>query len=284
MRVGTNPNRDKGADQFTPIVLTVVTHLPHYAGYHKNRLEVVKTCLTTMRDNSGGDYTVIVWDNGSCNDFREWVQDGYKPDIFIRSENVGKSLARRSLASMLPTDKIISYCDDDILFYPDWLNPQVELLANFPNVSAVTGYPVRTQFRWGTENTRRWGAKHGKMQTGRFIPDGWERDFSVSIGRDPDWHKNYTTNDLDYLVEYNGLKAYATAHHCQFIGYTGTIAKACVIDGEAMGDEKPFDRNLDQLGLRLATTERLTRHIGNVIDNDLRVEVIKCLSTKAGVI
>lgn len=281
MRVGNNPNRGKGADQYTPIVLTVVTHLPNMTGYHKNRLEVVQTCLQTMRDNSGDDHTIIVWDNGSCEEFRTWAREVYKPDVFIQSTNIGKTLARHTLASMLPKDKIISYCDDDILFYPNWLNPQVELLKTFPNVSAVTGYPVRTQFRWGTENTRRWGAECGKMQSGKFIPDEWERDFAISIGRDPDWHEKYTKNDLDYLVEYNGLKAYATAHHCQLIGRAETIAKACVIDNEAMGDEKPFDINLDKLGLRLATTERLARHIGNVVDNDLRAEVSKCLSIKA---
>jgi hypothetical protein len=38
------------------------------------------------------------------------------------------------------------------------------------------------------------------------------------------------------------------------------------------------------LGLRLATVNRLTRHMGNVIDEELRAEVNKCLSTKAGVI
>ena len=274
-----NPNRGKGADQYTPIVLTVVTHLPNMTGYHKNRLEVVQTCLQTMRDNSGGDYTVIVWDNASCEEFRSWARDVYKPDMFVQSTNIGKTLARNTLASMLPKDKIIAYCDDDILFYPDWLNPQVELLETFPNVSAVTGYPVRTQFRWGVNNTKLWGSKHGKMQAGKFISDEWERDFAISIGRDPEWHKQYTITDLDYLVEYNGLKAYATAHHCQFIGYAGRISQAHKDDAEAMGDEKYFDTNLDFLGLRLATVNRLTRHMGNVIDGELRAEVNKCLDT-----
>jgi len=279
MRIGTNPNRGKGAYQYTPIVLTVLTHLPALTGYHKNRLEVVQTCLQTMRDNSGDDYTVIVWDNGSCDEFRTWVREVYKPDVFVQSVNIGKTLARHTLASMLPKDKIIAYCDDDILFYPDWLSPQVRLLETFPNVSAVTGYPVRTQFRWGVNNTKKWGAKHGKMQSGKFIPDEWERDFAISIGRDPEWHKNYTVTDLDYLVEYKGLNAYATAHHCQFIGYAGRIAQAHRFDADAMGDERYFDTNLDYLGLRLATVNRLTRHMGNVIDDELRAEVNKCLDT-----
>lgn len=280
MRVGMNPNRDKGADQYTNIVLCALTHLPTLTGYHAKRLEVVQTSLLTMRDNSGGDYTVIVWDNGSCDEFREWVQKEYRPDVFVRSENMGKTLGRHTLASMLPKDKVFCYGDDDILYYPNWLQPQLDLLYNFPNVACVTGYPVRTQFRWGTECTKNWGLTYGKMTAGRLIPEEWERDFAVSIGRDPEWHKGYTKDDIDYLIEYNGHKAYATAHHCQFIGYAGTIARAHKFDMVAMGDEKPFDKNLDSLGLRLATTERLTRHMGNVIDNELREEINKCLNTR----
>lgn len=71
-------------------------------------------------------------------------------------------------------------------------------------------------------------------------------------------------------MRYNGMEAYCTAHHCQFIGYAKTLQRAARYDGEAMGDEKIIDNTLDSLGLRLATTERLTRHIGNVIDESIR--------------
>ena len=275
MRVGTNPNRSSLAHQYTDVVLSVVTHLPNFTGYHAKRLEVVQTCLETMRDNSGGDYTVIVWDNGSCEEFRQWVRDEYKPDMFVQSTNIGKTLARNSLASMLPKGKIIAFCDDDILFYKNWLNPQLSLLRGFPNVSCVTGYPVRTAFRWGVENTKSWAVKHGKMRTGRFIPTEWENDFAVSIGRDPTQHKAMTLKDMDCIVEYKGLEAYTTSHHCQFVGYAERIAQANKFDGVAMGEERSFDINLDNLGLRLATIERYTRHIGNVIHDELRGEIDK---------
>lgn len=274
MRVGVNPNRNSLAEHFTPIVLTVITHLPNFTGYHSKRLEVVQTCLDTMRRHSGGDYTIIVWDNGSDEVFRSWVRNEYKPDVFIQSANVGKNLAQSTLANMLSPDKIISYCDDDMLFYPNWLQPQIELLKGFPNVSSVTGYPVRTQFRWGCDNTKKWGLECGKIQAGRFIPAQWENDFAVSIGRDAAWHTDYTKNDVDYLLEYNGLKAYATSHHCQFVSYAGTIAKAKKADFAAMGEERSFDVALDTLGLRLATTERLSRHMGNVIDDELRKAIV----------
>jgi hypothetical protein len=42
---------------------------------------------------------------------------------------------------------------------------------------------------------------------------------------------------------------------------------------EAMADEKNTDIVLDKIGLRLATTERYARHMGNVIDDALRAKI-----------
>jgi hypothetical protein len=170
---------------------------------------------------------------------------------------------------MCPPGSIVGYCDDDIYFYPGWLYPQMTLLQTFPNVAAVTGYPVRTAFRWGCENTIKWAEANAKLEVGRFIPRQYEDDFCKSIGRDPEWHWNeYTKDDKDYRVTYNGLQAYCTAHHCQFIGYQDILTQVGKYDGGAMGDEKPTDMALDNLGLRLSTTQRFTRHIGNVMEGN----------------
>lgn len=281
MRQGHNPNSDKGANQFMPIILTVVTHLPNTIGFHAQRMEVVQTCLTSMRDNAGRETTVMVWDNGSCEELRDWLQFEYKPDMLMLAQNVGKTAARTSLLKMCPSGSVVGYSDDDILFYPDWLRPQLDLLSIFPGVACVTGYPVRTAFRWGVKNTLAWARRDAKLERGEFIPREWEDDFCVSIGRDPEWHKENTKDDIDYRIEYQGVKAYATSHHCQFIGHQEILVKAMRYDGLAMGDEKPLDIMLDNLGLRLATTERLTRHIGNMIDDNLREEIKKCLTTSA---
>jgi len=69
------------------------------------------------------------------------------------------------------------------------------------------------------------------------------------------------------------MRAYATSHHCQQIGYAGVVNKALEWNYEAMKSERPFDEALDRLGLRLATTQRLARHMGNVIDDHLRKEI-----------
>jgi hypothetical protein len=276
-RVGSNPNRQARADEFAPVVLCVVTHLPNFEGYHEHRLEVVQTCLRTMTQNAGMDYSLVIWDNASCKEFREWVQDEVKPDVFVQSFNAGKTAGRTSITRMIPPGRVLCYSDDDILYYPNWLRPQMELLKHFPNVSCVTGYPVRTSFRWGNTKTKNWGhtALGAKLEIGRFLPQEWEDDFAVSIGRDIAKHRETSASDYDARITYNGVTAYATSHHCQFISKSEIIGRILSFDGMAMGDEKALDVKLDELGLRLATTQRLTRHIGNVLHDELREEILQ---------
>jgi len=132
----------------------------------------------------------------------------------------------------------------------------------------VSAYPVRTQFRWGNTFTLEWARVNAKLEIGRFIPAEWDRDFCVSIGRDYEWHKGYTREDMDYLITYRGMRAYATAHHCQFVAYAGRIDYIVQWDGEAISDEKLFDRAVDkEKMLRLTTIERLCRHMGNVTES-----------------
>lgn len=274
MRIGHNPNRSLLAPVVLEnIVLQVITHLPNLSGYHSQRLEVVKTCLTTMIQGIRNPYSLIICDNNSVPELIDWIKEEIKPTMLINSQNVGKTAQRKLMASMIPPDSVVCYSDDDMLFYDNWLQPQLDLLFGFPNVSCVSGYPVRTSFRWGNTNTKEWAQKHAMLESGKYIPDEWERDFSISIGRDVNAHKQGTEKDLDYLIKYKELKAYATSHHCQQIGYAGTLAKALEYDGLLMGSERGFDEKLDKMGLRLATTKRLTRHMGNVFDDELKETV-----------
>jgi hypothetical protein len=274
MRVGANPNHGKQLSGFLPIVCLVVTNLPTLSHpYHAKRLEVVQTCLNSMRQGAEVEHTFMVWDNDSCRELKNWLQYDFKPDVLVQTDNVGKTYAQTAAVGMLPPGSIVAYSDDDMYFYPGWLQPQLDLLENFPGVSVVTGYPVRTAFRWGCDNTRNWARAHAKLEAGDFIPQAWEDDFAVSIGRDITWHRQYTENDIDWLITYNGKSAYATAHHCQFVAYVETLKKYPRWSREAMQEEKSFDIAMDRLGLRLATIGRHCRHIGNVLHDELKQEI-----------
>ena len=271
MRTEMNPNRRTKADGYSPYIASSITHLPNFKGYHEQRFEVVKTSLTTMRENAGLDCQILIWDNGSCQEFRDWLLNEYKPDYVVLSNNVGLSNARAGLIRMLPPDVILGVADDDMYYYPDWFKAQVELMNYFPNVGQVSGYPVRTQMRWGNKRTLEWARKVAVVEEGGFIPAEWDRDYCTSIGRDYEWHKKQTENDMDYRITYRGVQAYAFAHHCQFICKVKLLANLMSFTTEAMSDDKPFDWAVDNTGmLRLTTINRYTRHIGNVLDDDLK--------------
>lgn len=271
MRCGQNPNRNKLVQGYAPIVLAVITHLPDQNDYHEERLNVIKCCLETMRINAGFDgFQVLIWDNGSCDALTHWLKRSYQPDYLIMGPNVGKSIARASIVRMLPENTVVGVSDDDMFYYPGWLKAHMEVITTYPNVGTVSGWPVRTQFRFHNFKTVQWAKRTAVLEYGRFISDDEERDFCISIGRDYKWHASYTQNDRDALITFRGLKAYATGHHCQWLGGAGIIAPLTDYTAQAMPDERPFEMAIDQAGLlRLTTYKRYTRHIGNVLDPEL---------------
>jgi len=212
MRQGNNPNKTKFAPaKLEKLVFQVITYLPTLSGYHEKRLEVVKTCLASMTRHANIEHSVIVCDNGSVPELTQWIRDEIKPALFIESDNFGKNTQRKMIAQMIQPDKVICYSDDDIYFYPDWLRPQLKLLDNLPRVACVSGYPVRTSFRWGNKNTLLWAKDNAEIQIGKFISVQEEKDFCVSVERDYETHARGTTNDMDYKIifrVYNDLDSF----------------------------------------------------------------------------
>jgi len=254
--------------------MSVITHLPNRNGYHKFRLAVIQACLESMRYGAPG-ITVMVWDNGSCKDLTDWLQNEYKPETLILSPNIGKSNARMALFRMVRPDTIMALCDDDMLFYPGWFDASQKLLDTFPEVGKVSCYPVRTQGRWGCSATKEWAEKNGKLETGVFVTEEEERDFCTSVERDYEWHLEYAKDDIDHRVTYKGLQAYCYAHHCQFMARAGVIIPFLERTNEAMANEKPFDNAVNDAGLlQLTTAKRYSRHIGNMVDHKVIMDMI----------
>ena len=272
MREGMNPNRLASVDGYKPYVAASIVHLPHGGGYHKDRLNVVKCSLETMRRNAGLDCQIYVWDNGSCDSFRDWLINEYKPDFLTLSPNVGKSIARASIVRSMPDNIIIGVSDDDMFFYPDWFKKQLEILQHFPDVGLVSGWPVRTQFRFAAKTARAWGESHNAITYGKWITPQEDKDFCTSIGRDYRWHLDNSRNDVEWKLNWRGKEAYGTGHHCQWIGNAEKIGRFVEYTHQAMAQERIFENAIDNAGLlRLTTIERTTRHIGNVLDHELEV-------------
>ena len=118
-----NTNRQAKADG-SRIAGSAVVHLPNFEGYHKERFEVVKTSLLTMRENAGLNCQTLIWDNGSCHEFRDWLVNEYKPDFAVLGVNLGLSSGRAGILNMLPPKTIVAVADDDMYYYPNWYKAQ----------------------------------------------------------------------------------------------------------------------------------------------------------------
>lgn len=275
MRTANNPLKSATLPAPARVVVLVITHLPEMeSAYHRGRFEVIKRSLDTLEDNAIGlDYKLIIWDNGSCVQVKEWAQYVSAPHTLILSKNIGKTNALKSVMRMLPAGSILAYGDDDIEYMPNWLAPQIEILETFPNVGTVTGWPVRITGGWGVDSTlKRAKAKYSPSQTcdieqGRFIPDEWERDYCESVGWNWESYKTQTWGVEDFRITYRGVQAYAMSQHCQFVCYPERVEPLIPWTDRAMADESKFDKAVDAAGLlRLATVERYTRHMGNALE------------------
>ena len=274
MRVGRNPLTRAQVNRRNKVVISAITHLPNdWQQYHRERIEVVKLSLRSMIKHTGDiPYHLAIWDNGSYPEFREWLKE-LEPDTLVLSSNVGKSVARKALFGMFEPDTIMAMADDDMFYFPNWLKAQVDLLFYFdvgnPLVGTVTGYPVKTSFRWANEGAHRFAKEHGELIEGEFVTQEWDYDFCTSIGRDYNHHVKTSGDVRQYKIKYNEREALAVGHHCQFVCVNGRIAPLLRFDYDAMADEKPFDRAVDENFMRLCTPERYTMHMGNVLDEKL---------------
>jgi hypothetical protein len=282
MRLGNNPLKAATVAPPARVVVLVITHLPEMeSDYHCGRFDVLKHSVTSMIENIGvKDCDFIAWDNGSCQQVRDWL-DGQFCKQFL-SCNIGKTNALKSVMRMLPEGTILAYGDDDIEYFPGWLAPQIKILETFPNVGTVTGWPVRITGTWGVETAKQWEAVGTKLGTrldgsfmeferGRFIPDAWERDYCESIGADYDGYRSLTWGVQDFRITYRGVQAYAMSQHAQFVCYPERVEYLIPWTDAAMPNEIAFDRAVDAAGLlRLATVERVTRHMGNVLEERMQ--------------
>jgi glycosyltransferase involved in cell wall biosynthesis len=255
----------------------VVTHYrdttPQEKQYHKDRMEVVRTCLSSMLAGmQGADYELLIWDNDSAPEFRAMLRS-FSPAMLIESVNIGAHNARHNLAE-IARGEILMQTDDDILFHPDWLSLQLEVLSVYPNVGVVSGSPYRWAFKWGQTSAQiPAGAKVTKAPG--LLPEQWVKDACASVGQ------NYISaswgmRDIeDVLLEYKGVKAWGHAHHMQFIGKTATVKPFLKPNKYLLGNGRDFNNDIMQAGLlQLTTHHRTAIHIGNFIDARLR-EIMK---------
>jgi hypothetical protein len=71
MRIGQNPAKFV-KDVATPerITVAVLNYIPFISGFYSDMMDVLKTCLTSLRQGADLPFDLMVFDNGSCEEVR----------------------------------------------------------------------------------------------------------------------------------------------------------------------------------------------------------------------
>jgi glycosyltransferase involved in cell wall biosynthesis len=287
-RIGINPARGKVTDRLpAPVTVAVLTYLPNLAGYFEQRLEVLKLVLASLKAYTKPYHELYVFDNGSCESVVDYLvqlrQAGQIDCLLLFQRNLGKIDALRILFNAAPGE-VIAYNDDDILFYPGWLEAHLEVLRLFPQAGMVSGVPVRNaagHARKSLERLVKQGVPGLSVSQERRIPDDWEADWAASTGRNPQAHLQTTRAQTDLVLRLQKpdgqgfCEAIGAANHFQFVAPKEVILQALPDKwtGKLMGSMIELDEAIDNLGyLRLSTAKRYTRHLGNSLSESVRRE------------
>lgn len=295
MRKGQNPAKFvKEVAKPQRITVAVLNYIPFLSGFYAEALDVLKVSLESMRNEPGLPFDLMVFDNGSCPEARDYLirekEAGNIQYLILSEKNLGKGGAWNIILAGAPGE-IIAYSDSDILYYPGWLARSVELLETFPNVGMVTARPFRTNPEYHTA-TREWAKQNAILEEGQFIP--WETfwEFNRSLGQDEAENRKIYAETQDWKITLpvagrvaRGLSsrgaayrnpqartetttAYVGASHWQFVAYKSTLAQFLPFDmDKPMGQVKQLDQRMNAAGyLRLMVSDPLVMNLSNTTD------------------
>jgi glycosyltransferase involved in cell wall biosynthesis len=271
MRKGQNPAKFvKEVARPQRITAVVLNYIPFLSGFYAEALDVLKVSLDSMRNEPGLPFDLMVFDNGSCPEVRDYLvsekEAGRVQYLILSEKNMGKGGAWNVILAGAPGE-IVAYADSDILYSPGWLSRSVELLETFPRVGMVTARPFRTNPEFHT-STREWAAQNAALEEGQFIP--WETfwEFNRSLGQEEAENRNIYSETKDWRITYQGVKAMIGASHWQFVAYKSTLAQFLPFDmDKPMGQVKQLDQRMNAAGyLRLMVSDPLVMNLSNTTD------------------
>ena len=277
MRKGQNPAKFvKDVAKPERITVALLNYIPFLSGFYAETLDVLKVSLESIRKDAGLPFDLMVFDNGSCAEVRDFLinekEEGRIQYLILSEKNVGKGGAWNVMLAGAPGE-IIAYTDADVLFSPNWLKRSVEILETFPNVGMVTARPFRTPEKF-LQSSINWAKENAELQQGDILPYEWFYEFSTTLGFSDEELENIYSDTTDYYVTYKGISAYLGASHWQFTAYKSILTLFLPFDmNKPMGQVRQLDERMDAAGyLRLMPAERYAQNMSNTLPSFLKGE------------
>jgi glycosyltransferase involved in cell wall biosynthesis len=268
MRLGQNPAKyiDKVAQPAT-VTATVVSCIPLMKGYYAQSLDVLKICLTSLRENLECPSDLMVFDNHSCPEVRAYLKgafdDGLIQYLVLSDTNIGKIGAWNFMFGAAQ-GKYVGFCDSDIYFHPGWLTASLELFEAFPKLGMVTARPLRTQIDLSSE-TLKWAHMSANLEQGQFIDWQTYAEHELSLGHPEAEVRNRYEAGNDLRLTREDKRAYVGAGHFQFLIRKDVLNQLLPLPSEKpMRGESIIEAKLNEFGyLRLCTEKPFVFHMGN---------------------
>jgi hypothetical protein len=270
VRVGQNPA--KFVDKVTQpqrITVAIVTYIPFLGGYYAESLDILKLCLGSVWENSDMPFDLLIFDNGSCQEVRDYLiqaqTEGKIQYLLLSKENIGKGGAWNVIFSGAPGE-YIAYADSDVYFYPGWLTALMGIFEVLPDTGMVTGMPLLNPEQFFTSSIR-WAENTPgvSLERGRLLPweDYWRHAGSLS-NEEEKARVFYETHDSVQMI-HSGARYYLGAGHFQFIAPKTVLQQTLPLPTERpMGQVRSLDEKINALGyLRLSTPQWWVQHLGN---------------------
>lgn len=272
MRKGQNPVKQlQSVAKPQRVTAAVLNHIPFLDGFYTDMLKVLDLSLTSLRENAGMPFDLLVYDNGSCQKARTYLlnefEKGTIQTLILSDRNMGKGGAWNVMLQAAPGE-IIAYADNDVLYHPGWLRESVRVLETYPNVGMLTSRPFHTKpelysadIDWASGNPAI------NLERGHFIDPLWMREFWLSVGRSEDEIAADIAEE-DVRITYNGLTTYCGASHWQFLAWKNVLLEFLPIDlSRPLGQVLKLDEMVNQRGyLRLMTAEPYTMNLSNSVE------------------
>ncbi len=270
MRKGQNPAKFvKDVAKPERITVALLNYIPFLSGFYAETLDVLKVSLESMRKDAGLPFDLMVFDNGSCEEVRDFLvkekEEGRIQYLILSEKNMGKGGAWNVMLTGAPGE-IIAYTDADVLFSPNWLFRSVEILETFPNVGMVTARPFRTLPEF-YESTLKWAKDNATLDEGQFIEWNTFLEFNLSLGQTEEENKKVYAETKDRRIQYKNVTAIAGASHWQFTSYKSTLGQFLPFDmDKPMGQVRQLDKRMNDAGLlRLMVSDPLAMNMSNTL-------------------
>jgi glycosyltransferase involved in cell wall biosynthesis len=276
-RVGQNPMKWlQPTSQPRRVTVTTIVHIPELKGFWAESLDVLKLCFRSLRENTGQPFDLMVVDNGSCHEVRDFLlkcqASGHIQFLTFSSYNLRKFGALKLLLAAAPGE-IISYADSDVYFLPGWLESTLEVLEKFPEAGQVTALPTSDKIGHFTASTLKGIASDHSLTVKcgcDLVPERFKEAHRVSIGKSKEQYAQTLQGNQEVLITRHGVSAYVSAQDFQFTTarrVLDAIGPLVIKDSSEYYDpiySPVFEARVDENGFwRLATSDYLIHHIGN---------------------